>query len=130
MNTHIIEIFQNVSIFVDLNGNVTGSFNQNININFIPDIMKVITFRYIPPAAEGFITTIYSDIVNEPLFNFTDNSYDSPQHVILLNGKPVNGSHFFNIRDVTGNINIGRQGELFFILQFIKYKDIKQEKIY
>jgi uncharacterized protein (DUF2164 family) len=129
MNTNIVEKRYNYVVRSTLGA--TGNFSQTINCNFIPDEMIVRGISYYNNGAEASISYVSQNItpLNDIISAIGDGLVLSLQSAYTLN-KPVNGLYIFTIIDVNGNIVITRAGILTIVLEFVKYKDQKQEKIY
>lgn len=130
MDTTIIENTQVVCIFQNLNG-TGGQFNYTINIDFIPDMMIVKTIQYaVGVGGELGITSVYTNLVNNQIASFVDDTTSNPHTRFLTYNRPVRGEYNFQIRDITGQINPGRAGDLFLELEFVKYRRVPEQKMY
>lgn len=129
--------------------NGQSSWNETINIDFVPDEMNVKSTSYflngqgfviadydpdteaavgapipIPVyVAAGDITTtyVYSSIVNDIVAVMIDSEVQFKPDTTWTIGKPIAGNHMFQIQSVTGIPYTQRQGVLTIHLEFVKY---------
>jgi hypothetical protein len=130
MDTKIIDNIQTISFFENIPFFApTGEFTLPININFIPDVVIVKSLMYEAAAAENVMTVLWSDLINDILGSFTDARLFNTETMFILYKKPIRGTYKFEIRDSAGTVNNGRQGDLFFQLQFVKYREVSEKKL-
>ena len=128
MDTRIVEVRKNVNIFARIN--TVSSFTAQItNVSFIPDEVIIKGIFYNPDADEELMTTIYVDFLSEVIGSMYQLIYFKPNLHFTLK-KPVNQQWTFYIRDVTGSLNATRVGDVSIDLEFVKYAEVKPEKIY
>ena len=128
MNTSIIEKREVYNLFQDLNG--VSSFSKKIFLNFIPDELVVRYVNYFSAAGgEGNVTMLASDLVGGNLCSFSDISFISCDTHYPIN-KPIYSVYNFQLLNSAGNLINTRTGSLAVGLEFVKYKDVQQEKIY
>lgn len=130
MDTKVIEVRKNVIIKRVLTAET--NFDWTIStINFVPDEVIVKMVTYVAAVQELDVSGIYTDLVGDTITSFFDGSYAVPNITFTLQ-KPVIGS--YNFKFVTGdqapNPLSTRSGDLFIHLEFLKYRSVKQEKIF
>ena len=126
MDTKVIEQRKNVAFTIGMGPPTVFPLSFDVKIQFIPDAVVVKSVSYkldeTEPGAALFTTNMIDD---EVLFSFLDYCCYSPNTEFILK-KPISGSIQFNYKDPA----VARAGILCFILDFVKYKDEKQTKIY
>lgn len=128
MDTKVVEARKNVTIFQRINS--VSSFTYNLGgVSFTPDEVVVKGLLYNPDVAELVITTLYCDFLSESLGGFYDNLFINPDLHFIVN-KPVNQTWKFTIVDVTGLPQGARVGDLLISLEFVKYRAVKEGKVY
>lgn len=131
MDTTIIENTQVIVVSGTLMG--AGAFASNINIDFIPNMMIVRTIQYSSIAEEKKeynISSIFSDIVNANIGSFINLTTSNPNTRFLIYDKSIRGTYTFKIIDSGGNIDFDKEGSLYIQLEFVKYKTVKEQKMY
>lgn len=135
MNTNIIEIRQNVNIFIPLNNVPNYHLINFIPFQFVPDEMILKSIVYYSTANEAAvnISLVYCDFIkysSDPICAFYNSVAYSPNtHFPITN--PLSTNLIIRVLDVNGNYEVARTGNLSLLLEFVKYaKDMKQEKIY
>ncbi len=130
LDKKIIENNKIINIYKTLNG-INGNFNYLINtVPFIPDsvIVKCVVYNY-GAGAENTTSLIYSNIVDDYITSFFNGIFLCQQTEFILQ-KHINGQYNFKIFNFDGTIKTDRQGDLFIQLEFVKYKNVKQDVIY
>lgn len=142
MDTRIVERRKNITIARSLDDE--SRFTANIRIDFIPDelIVKNIIFTQKklddPDDIDSVSTSIYTDLVADYIGTFSDvpsGNCVTPNLIFLLK-KAINQLFTFDIHISDDNIGDNkmipytRTGELTLHLEFIKYREIKTDKIY
>ena len=129
MDTKVVEQVKNILITTTLDNKTSGSFTADIYVEFIPDLVKVHAISYASNNDNGERGLAYltSNLVsNRTIGTFQDYMYSTPETSFILR-KPVNGTFTFNYQSV-GAVN--RAGDIGINLQFFKYKELKEGKIY
>jgi hypothetical protein len=131
MNTQIIEVNQNVTISTVLNN--VSSWISPINVNFIPDVVIVRSILFsggIDGTAPGayIVSSNLCTQNNGILGSFTENFVTISQISYILKN-PINGTHTFQILDTVKNL-AQITGDICINLDFIKYKEVKEQKVY
>lgn len=127
MDTSVIENTQVVNIFEVLLG-ANGVFSTNINIDFIPNVMNVKIIQY--SGIENYISTIYTDIVNNNIGSILNQLTSNPQTRFLIYDRQIRGTYTFKILNEFGDIEPARIGSVYIQLEFVKYKTVKEQKMY
>lgn len=97
----------------------TGKFQENINVNFIPDEMRISQVNYTGTELDGIKRVVWTGL--DDLFIF-DSGYGGANVNVRVNvHRPINGLQQFEIRDVDNVLETGLAGELGFVFEFIKY---------
>jgi len=143
MDTKVIEVNKNIIITQRITDPNVVSFHTNINnVNFIPDvvIVKMITFNSaeaLPTGGAGALTAtpynqvfnIYTNLVDDGFIgSFTDVGSNYP-NISLLIKKPIKGQYLFQLLNPS-NIAVNFIGDITIHLDFIKYKEVREGKIY
>ena len=139
MDTRIVEVRKNITISRYINNE--NSFSANIKIDFIPDvvIVKHIIFIFLNPNdTNTYLTSIYTDLVSDYIGTFTGSSAgnSSLSSITYTLNKPINSLYTFKLLSPFSNVNDNemiiatRHGDLVIHLEFVKYKEEKQSKIY
>jgi len=122
-----IEIRKNITIYGTIAG--LGSFTRVINIDFIPHEVIVKGIQYATPlGAEPNMYLLYSDLISDTLSPFYQNLSISTNPHFILN-KQIWGNYNFQVNDINGIIDLVAAGEIVIQLEFVRYKEVKQERI-
>jgi len=128
MDTRVIETRKTVSIVQRVN--LTSEFNVSINnVPFIPDEVIVKSIFYDPDIAENRIGIIYLDLVSDIIGCFYEVQHNITGPHFILN-KPVKGTYKFQIFTGENIPDATRVGNFLIVLDFVKYKEVKEGKIY
>jgi len=133
MNTNIIEARKHITFIGTLDDTGEILFD-NIYVPFTPDDMIIKSVLYYSTADETAIesTSVLCNFVRDSseaictFFNSVNYSPNSNFKVII----PFPNSIKFTILDNDSHLEITRTGVLSIHCEFVKYKDMKQEKIY
>ena len=109
----------------------SASFPYNVNVGFIPDELRIVQVLYIPylgdagpPVVDPDADGVYSVSMESlgKLFLF-DAGIEMANVNIRINthGKSYQGTQTFTVRKVTDEPETDLQGELSFVIEFIKY---------
>lgn len=128
MDTKVVEVNKNIIISTAFNA--VSSFNATIsNVNFIPDVVIIRGISYNPVANEVGITKIYSNLVSDYIGSFFQNFFIKPDLTFILK-KPVLGTYTFQFQTVDNVAEAGRVGDISIHLEFVKYREVREGKIY
>jgi len=111
---------QNVLIYRTLAN--PNEWNEQINIDFIPDDVIVRSIMYLGPAVpEPGVSFVRTNLVKDNIIgSFDDSSVHNPQQYFTVN-KPIKGAFNFKIVNNDGTIG-NRTGQLHIALEFVRYK--------
>ena len=127
MDTSIVEVRKNFIVYANLNG--INSFDFDIKISFDPDAVIVKTVNYATDADvnENGVSFVTSDLVdNDCLCSFKEPCSYYVGTIFTLK-KPVNSSYNFALKNISSDDS--RVGDLVLNLEFVKYKDVKSQKV-
>jgi hypothetical protein len=128
MDTKVVDVRKNINVHTTFNA--VSSFTFTIDrVDFIPDEVIVRGINYSPAVNEVGITLLYTNLVNDHIGSFFQNFYIKPNLHFPLK-KPVKGTYTFQIQTVLGDLYAGRVGDISIDLEFVKYKEVKEGKIY
>jgi len=127
MDTQVIEVRKAIPIIKAIVGET--SWTQNIYIDFIPDELIVKSYLYLSDGKEDGVSFIFSDLVNDVLCPVAETIPCYLSTPFLLK-RPINGTFTFKVLDSLGALTNGRQGDIYICLEFVKYKAIKEQKVY
>lgn len=132
MDTKIVEISKNINISRALNNESKFTYNIN-NIPFIPNAMKVKQIVYIPTAPDPDAFVVYTDMVSDIIGTAFQNVVTSLDNFFLLNNS-IRGNYTFSFKTVEDGLGVSVAnpitGSIFIQIEFIKYKEVKEGKIY
>jgi hypothetical protein len=127
MDTTVIEVRKNVTISVDLNNQ--SSFTHTVNsVQFIPDEVIIKNIMYNPNATDGNTYKIYVDIISDVICIMVSDEIVRPEMHFPLK-KSINQLWTFLIQDYDNSAG-SVSGQIFLQLEFVKYKEVKEQKVY
>ena len=97
-------------------------FDERIDVNFIPDELRIVQVLYVPDA--GDIEGVYTLSMNSlGELCFFDAGHQASNANIRINthGRSYQGLQRFTVHDIDGNSEILLQGQLGIVIEFIKY---------
>jgi tRNA U54 and U55 pseudouridine synthase Pus10 len=132
MDTKVIEVNKNVIVNIAIPNDSKFNFTIN-NIAFIPDAVIIKQVGYNPTINDPNMFIIYSDILSDNIAFIIQNTIFTYNNIFLLN-RNINQTWKFSFRtsaDANGIFfpNIVN-GNIFIHLEFVKYKEVKEGKIY
>lgn len=104
----------------DLTG--TGTFVKRLDVPFTPTLMKVknIAYRYTGKDAtiEDSVTVVRFNTIGKKIGSFLDGQSTHPELTFQIN-TPIQGEHTFEVLDGLDDHDIGRDGVLVVVLEFL-----------
>jgi len=72
---------------------------------------------------------LYTDLINDTICPIAERTSGYMNSHYLIQ-KPISGIYLFQVKNTLGALTNYREGDIVLGLEFVKYKDLKQEKIY
>jgi hypothetical protein len=131
MDTKVVEVNKTIIVTTLLDGKTSGSFTSYINVEFIPDvvIVKNIICGPITEGADGGPSILSSDLADSKQLGIFMNSEAVYVNTMFILKKKVAGTYTFNWNTVDPNSNLN-ECSLAIQLDFVKYKEVKEGKVY
>jgi len=131
MSSQLETIKKNIFVIAELdNAGGASSFENRINLNFLPDEMIVKYIHYqtndgdVDPV-QDMINYVYSNITNEIIGSFAANTRPNQCNLTYqLMRKPINGLFRFEFKNLAG-APIVKDGHMVIALEFIQYNHKK-----
>lgn len=112
----------NLTVRGSFNGGAVSSFDIKLNVPFTPDAVRILSASYCDDLAETGLLIVHSSIAFAPdgLFGIRDGG-DKSFEGVEFNTSVSQGTQTIEARNVSGALDVGRNGDLCMELQFVKY---------